>query len=357
MKIILGFALLLVIGTQSFQVVGPSCHRHQGHRTVVTPSTTALRAEEAVTGPEKEKAVGNLVADDEWEGLGMELSELVRIAVLEDLKKKSRDFLGKDSYAVGDFTKELDSKVKAEVANFRGKEEYELGDFVLAMDEASKQMTEQLTGKPYEAGDLSKELDSRIKSAVAEYCGKEEYTPGDLTQEVSTRVKGRVEEFIGKDYEIGDISREIESRRRAWVSSFLGEEAAENYKFGDITKKALSQFTGKEEYEFGGKNTRVRPASGLVSLSCAHSLFCRYYKESAVQHFWVTKRKIWQEGINMESIDNSASLVLHLDLTLSLTHTMKVYSAITPCLANFLSASPAYLLVFSPSWTLAPILS
>ena len=45
-----------------------------------------------------EEAVGNLVADDEWEGLGMELSEIVRIAVIEDLKKKSRDFLGKEEY-------------------------------------------------------------------------------------------------------------------------------------------------------------------------------------------------------------------------------------------------------------------
>jgi hypothetical protein len=27
------------------------------------------------------------------------------------------------------------------------------------------------SGKPYEPGDLSKELDKRIKSAVAEFCG------------------------------------------------------------------------------------------------------------------------------------------------------------------------------------------
>ena len=44
--------------------------------------------------------VGNLVADDEWMGLSMELSELVRVAVIEDLKEKTRDFTGKDDYKV-----------------------------------------------------------------------------------------------------------------------------------------------------------------------------------------------------------------------------------------------------------------
>jgi len=249
MKTTVCCVFLWAVGTQSFQVIGPSAHRYP----MGVSTTSVLRAEESAEQSEKAEKVGNLVADDEWEGLTIELTELVRIAVLEDLKKKSRDFLGKDDYAVGDFTKELDNKVKTEIANFRGKEEYELGDFVLAMDEASKKMTEQLTGKPYEAGDLSKELDSRIKNAVADYCGKEEYEPGDLTREVSTRVKGRVEEFIGKEYELGDISREIENRRRTWVNDFLGQEAAANYVFGDITKKAVSNFTGKDDYEFGGK--------------------------------------------------------------------------------------------------------
>ena len=96
---------------------------------------------------EKKEAVGNLVADDEWNGLTMELSELVRMAIVEDLKKNTRDFIGKDDYKMGDITKEVDSRVKDEIAKVRQKDEYELGDFVLAMDEMSKKMTEQLTGK------------------------------------------------------------------------------------------------------------------------------------------------------------------------------------------------------------------
>lgn len=55
----------------------------------------------------------------------------------------------------------------------------------------------------------------------------------------------------------GDISREVENRRRAWVNDFLGEEAAKNYEFGDITRKALRNFTGKDKYEFGDVTKKV----------------------------------------------------------------------------------------------------
>ena len=41
-----------------------------------------------------------MVADDEYMGLSMELTELVRVAVLEDIKKNARDFLGKEDYKV-----------------------------------------------------------------------------------------------------------------------------------------------------------------------------------------------------------------------------------------------------------------
>ena len=65
-------------------------------------------------------------------------------AVVEDVKKNAREFLGKDDYSLGDITKEIDSRVKDEVAKVRGKDEYVLGDFVLALDQISKSMTEEL---------------------------------------------------------------------------------------------------------------------------------------------------------------------------------------------------------------------
>jgi hypothetical protein len=59
------------------------------------------------------------------------------------------------------------------------------------------------------------------------------------------------------------VSREIQKRRKDWVKNFLGDEAAENYQFGDITKKALLQFTGEDDYQFGdGKKHRVVMRSG-----------------------------------------------------------------------------------------------
>ena len=73
----------------------------------------------------KKQAVGNLVADDEWMGVSMELGEVVRTAVLEDLKKNARDFLGKEEYKLGDISKQVDTRVKEEIANLRGKDECE----------------------------------------------------------------------------------------------------------------------------------------------------------------------------------------------------------------------------------------
>lgn len=76
-----------------------------------------------MTAEQKKVVVGNLVAEDEWNGLTMELAELVRLSIVEDLKKNSREFLGKDDYKLGDFSKEIDSRVKDQVAMMRDKEE------------------------------------------------------------------------------------------------------------------------------------------------------------------------------------------------------------------------------------------
>jgi hypothetical protein len=222
------------------------------------PDSSEAEVIEFASEEAKKEAVGNLVEEDEWTGLTMELTEVIRLSVLEDLKKNTRDFLGKDEYKIGDVSKEIDVRVKGEVAKLRGKGdgEYELGDLVLAMDQMSKDLTEGLTGKPYEPGDLSIELDTRIKGAVSTYCGKEEYEFGDLTNAVQTRVSSRVEEFTGKPYEFGDITNEVLNKRKVWVQDLLGAEAAENYQFGDITKKAMENFTGKD-YEFGDVSKKL----------------------------------------------------------------------------------------------------
>ena len=75
------------------------------------------------TEEQKKVVVGNLVAEDEWNGLTMELAELVRLSIVEDVKKNAREFLGKDDYKLGDFSKEVDARVKTQIAMMRDKEE------------------------------------------------------------------------------------------------------------------------------------------------------------------------------------------------------------------------------------------
>jgi hypothetical protein len=87
------------------------------------PRTAVFGSVEFESEDQKNEAVGNLIEDDEWMGVSMELSETIRIAVIEDIKTNARDFLGKDEYKVGDISKELDMRVKEEIAKMRGKDE------------------------------------------------------------------------------------------------------------------------------------------------------------------------------------------------------------------------------------------
>ena len=113
------------LGVNGFSVVQPGLAVRMGQRSMASPVGHVLynaaepTEEEIESALEKSKLsdedvekVGNLVADDEWMGLGMELSELVRVAVIEECKKNTADFIGKDEYKVGDITKEIDGRVK-----------------------------------------------------------------------------------------------------------------------------------------------------------------------------------------------------------------------------------------------------
>ena len=57
------------------------------------------------------------------------------------------DFLGQDEYAVGDFSKEVDRRVKEEVAKMREKDDYELGDLSVVLDGKVKELVCELSGK------------------------------------------------------------------------------------------------------------------------------------------------------------------------------------------------------------------
>mmetsp|Transcript_1430 Transcript_1430/g.3299 ORF Transcript_1430/g.3299 Transcript_1430/m.3299 type:complete len:242 (+) Transcript_1430:69-794(+) len=207
-------------------------------RTCLSEGSEQQSDTESLT-PEEEEQVGNLVANEEWEGLSMELAEVVTTAVVEDLKKNSRDFLGKDDYAVGDFSKEIDSRVKIEIAKMREKDEYELGDFSVVLDDKVKELVCELSGKDsYEFGDLSVEIDTRVKESVASFCGKDKYEFGDLSKELSKRTKAGVANFTGKDnYQFGDITKTA-------LKNLSGK--GDDYQFGDISKKLIGNLFSKD---------------------------------------------------------------------------------------------------------------
>lgn len=166
--------------------------------------------------------VGELVADDEWNGLGMELSAACLAVAKEQLKSLD---------STVEITKELDEKIKAQVAQMRGKDEYQVGDLSELLDAAVKAELCKVTGKPeYELGDLTVAIDERVKAAAARYCGKEEYEVGDLSQELDRKIKERVNSFTGNDaYEFGDITREVLRRREEWVSEMQEVFWADDY--------------------------------------------------------------------------------------------------------------------------------
>ena len=111
-----------------------------GDGAVVEGQTTKMTAQEI-------EEVGNLVADDEWLGLTMELAIVMRSAVRESTKGAVREFTGSDEYKVGDISKEMDARIKDEVAKLRGKDEYELGDLSIALDGLVKEEVKKLSGK------------------------------------------------------------------------------------------------------------------------------------------------------------------------------------------------------------------
>ena len=140
--------------------------------------------------PEEVKQVGNLAEDDEWLGLAVELGIVMRCAIRESVKSNVRDFTGKDDYKIGDLSKEADARVKAAVADLRGKDEYELGDLSAVIDQIAKDEVRAAAARSAcNAPALARLMCALSLVQVCKMTGKEEYEAGDLTVEVDKRVK------------------------------------------------------------------------------------------------------------------------------------------------------------------------
>ena len=166
--------------------------------------------------PEETQKIGNLVADDEWMGLSMEIVELIRMAILEDLKSKGRDFLGKGGVLLWKHVIVTQMHLETNISSDRSLSVCEFSFFpasilpgkviflsldiahittcafvyafscvVIRTHLASMNFLTHLRPPPckpstntlddYKVGDVSKEIDGRIKDEVAKMRGKDEY--------------------------------------------------------------------------------------------------------------------------------------------------------------------------------------
>ena len=131
---------LVVVPSQSYQVATrptPTCLFASYLDSLDSKALAEVDAAmKAMPAEERKEKIGKLIEDDEWLGLAVEMTEAVRSAIVQDVKKKQKavadgvkgkttEFIGKDEYKVGDIAKTLDAKVKQEIANLRGKEECE----------------------------------------------------------------------------------------------------------------------------------------------------------------------------------------------------------------------------------------
>ena len=81
----------------------------------------------------------------------------------------------------------------------------------------------------YEFGDLSIEIDRRIKAEAAALVGKQDYDLADLIIAIDDRTEERVKELTAKGLEqLSDIKAEIQKEREAWAKVKL--EAAKDLK-------------------------------------------------------------------------------------------------------------------------------
>ena len=182
----------------------------------------------------------------------------------------------KKGYQFGDLTKNLISKVTK-------KKDYEFGDLSKAIDKSVKEQVATMSGKDkdsYQFGDLSKLIDSKVKEQVNDFTNQESYQFGDISKEILRRVKTRdytledmmillkillafgtglspVANFLPAklliellDYSIvGDVTNKVTSALtqeldRRMKKAFTGDP---DYQLGDISKRAILNYIGKDE--------------------------------------------------------------------------------------------------------------
>lgn len=202
-------------------------------------------------------------------------------------------------YQFGDVSRSILKRATKRVNDLTGKEKYEFGDLTRYFDQQAKNRINQITGRDdYQFGDLTRWADEQIKASVNQYTKKEEYQFGDITAEILRRVQtgeyelndvvlalrvlvsagisltpiagllpikvllamvnfnltndvgGRATEEVARKLEErlvsaihGQTNKLSEFARREvikQIAGFVGKSSFDDYRLGDVTKKALS---------------------------------------------------------------------------------------------------------------------
>jgi len=181
-------------------------------------------------------------------------------------------------YKFGDFTKGLMKKVTK-------KEDYKFGDLSRHLDSVAKQTVADFTKKEkYEFGDLSRYVDSKVKGSINDFTNSTKYEFGDVSKEIAGRVATHdytlddliflikillafgaglspVANFLPAKLLIqlldvsiaGDVTNKVVAAittelDKRFKKAFTGDP---NYQMGDLSKQAVLDYIGKDEYEFG----------------------------------------------------------------------------------------------------------
>jgi len=180
----------------------------------------------------------------------------------------------KKGYKFGDFTKSFLSKVTKN-------EDYQFGDLTKLAKSKINELTEN---EEYEFGDLTRYIDSRVKEKVAKFANKDNYEFGDLTKEILRRVASSdfkwgdmvillkalmsfgvglnpIASFLPVTFLINllnySIAADVGDRFVSAVTLEIDKKMKKaltgdpEYQLGDLSKRAILKFIGKDDYDFG----------------------------------------------------------------------------------------------------------
>lgn len=173
----------------------------------------------------------SMANDDAESNRGYRFGDLTR-----GFLKKVQEESGNSSYQFGDISRWLDKKAKEQVSKFTKKENYEFGDM-------TKEIVRRFKDGEYTRDDLLLFLKIVATIGINIQPVTSVLPLKVLTDLLNMVMEASIAQTVGERVATA-ITGEIDARMKEMVT---GDR---NYQLGDITKRSLEKWTGKE-YEFG----------------------------------------------------------------------------------------------------------